>query len=383
MKILIVNDYITNIGGTEKYIYSLKEFLEKKQHTVLIHGSDKNLEEYKSSQKNISLYKYFIKIFNINTYWNLKKIINDINPDIIHIQNFYNELSPSILLAIKNIPTIMTVHDCLMINPVSILSDRTGKECKKRTCRGCLNCIGWKGTIYEKIKYPIHKKLLNKISLFITPSYYMNDFMQEAGFNPIITIPNGIKMLKYSKIKNYYSLLYIGRLTKEKGLEYLLRAMPEIITRFPDVKLQLIGDGVNKDYFVDIIEKLNIKNNINFVGSIGTDEIEKYYHDSSIVIVPSIFPDNFPTVCIEAMSAGRPIIGTAMGGIPELIDDSKTGFLVPPYDSQKLAEKIITLLSDKQLLMQMSANAKQKSLLYSIENHVEKLERIYLEQIKK
>lgn len=378
MKILLVNDYKDVIGGTEVYMWSIKKALEEKGHVVSIFGSDKNKEKYNISQKNQSLTNYFNRIFNLKYYFEFKKILQVFHPDIIHVQNIFNELSPSILIAVKSTPLIMTVHDNLLVNAVTVLSARTGKECKNRTCGGCNNCVGWKGAVYESFKRKIHKRLLKKIKLYITPSEYMSDFIQEAGYNPVKVIPNGIKLLEYSEIKDFNQILYVGRLTKEKGVEYLLRSMPEVISVFPKIELKLVGDGSDKNYFIEMAKNLNISKNVNFVGNVSSDEVKKYYKNSTIVIVPSIYPDNFPTVCIEAMSVGRPLIGSRIGGIPELIDNGDNGYLVRPYSPESLAQKIMLLLLNKKLLNKFGSNARNKAeKKFDINEHIRKLENIY------
>jgi glycosyltransferase involved in cell wall biosynthesis len=156
----------------------------------------------------------------------------------------------------------MTVHDNRIVNAVSILSERTGKECKSRICSGCLNCIGIKGTIYEKIKRPIHRVLFKRINLYITPSRYMESLINEAGFYPSKTINNGINLYTPSDIKNFNHILYIGRLVKEKGLQILIQALDQIKKKFSNIKLTIIGSGSKKSDFVTLSKKLCLESTL-------------------------------------------------------------------------------------------------------------------------
>jgi len=382
MKIILANDYKTVIGGTEIYLWSLKKALEKNGHEVVVFGSSKSYDEYIYSQKVKSIERYTKKLFNIQTYLDFKKLVNEFKPDIIHVHNFYNELSPSILLVTGKIPIVMTVHDTLLVNAVSVLSGRTGEDCKTRTCSGCTNCVGFKGMIYEKLRKIIYRTLLKRISLFITPSIYLNNFLVEAGFQPIQTVYNGINLFKFSKVNNFDRLLYVGRMSRDKGVEYLLKAMPDIIKQFPKVKLILLGDGPDKDYFINLSKKLDIINNLNFLGSVNKEEIKKQFDECSIVIVPSVFSEAFGLVVVESMSVGRPVIGTTSGALPELIENDKTGYIIPSKNSHILAEKVIKLLSNKNLIANMSKISKIKSMKYSIESHVIEITNIYKKFIK-
>lgn len=377
MRILLINDYKTNIAGTEMYMWSLKNELEKRGHKVAVFGSDVSVKKYMNDQKVKSPTIYIKRLFNIKAYLEFKKFLKNFKPDIIHLQNIFNEITPSILLATQNIPVIMTIHDNQIVNPVAILSERTGKECKKRTCGGCINCIGPKGALYEFVKRKLHRQLLKKVLLYLTPSNYMENLVREAGFSPVLNVPNGTSFFKYSKIRNFNNLLYVGRLTKEKGIEYLLRAMPKVINQYPNIKLTIVGDGENKNYFINLAKDLKVMNNVKFTGPIKNKDLEIYYKNSAIVIVPSIYQDNFPTVCLEALSMGRPIIGTNRGGIPELIENKYTGLIIPPYNSNKLTKAIINLLSDTQMLEKMSKNAKNKSQLLTLNNNINSIETIY------
>jgi glycosyltransferase involved in cell wall biosynthesis len=99
--------------------------------------------------------------------------------------------------------------------------------------------------------------------------------------------------------------------------------------------------------------------------------------------MPSVEPENFPTVCNEAMSAGRPVIGTNVGGIPEIIDDGVNGYLVEPERPEQIAQKVIKLFSEEQLLQAMGRNARKKAQEFSIEKHMQNLEKIYAQVLKK
>ena len=374
MKILLVNDYIEPIGGTEGYIFNLKKELEKRGHIVKLFGSNKTKEQYIQSQQRKSVGKYINKIFNIKLYFAFQKILREFQPDIIHLHNIYNELSPGILLGVHQKNIIMTVHDTLLVNPVSVLSERNGNNCRERTCIGCNNCIGWKGAMYERVKHWIHKPLLSKIRLFITPSNFMADFMREAGFNPVKVIPNGIELFSFAPITNWNNLLYVGRLSKDKGVEVLLKAFADVLKVHPRVQLSLVGSGPDRDYFVKVAEKLSISSNVTFTGAQNKKQIEEYYKQSTIVVVPSIFPDNFPTVCIEALSVGRPIIGSNIGGIPEMVDNQ---FLFNPKDHEDLFRRIISMLSHIKMRTPLNKINKDKVESYTIIKNTTSVENEY------
>src|SRR5665648_1288137 len=106
-------------------------------------------------------------------------------------------------------------------------------------------------------------------------------------------------------------------------------------------------------------------------------EVEKYYKKANIVIVTSVWPEPFGLIGSEAMSVGRPVIGTKVGGIPEWLEDGETGYLVEPGDPKQIAENVIKLLSDRKLMEKIGRNAMEKAKRFNIKKHVEEIEKVY------
>ena len=175
----------------------------------------------------------------------------------------------------------------------------------------------------------------------------------------------------------------MGRLSKEKGIKYLIKAMTDITKKIPAVHLNITGGGPEKENLERLIKQLKLEKNVSFIGQIPNKEIERYYKISNILIVPSICEEVFPLVGIEAMSAGRPVIGTRVGGIPEWLDDGKTGFLVDPGNSAQIAEKVIQLFSNRKLMDKMGENGRKKAEQLDIKNHIKEIEIVYQEVIDK
>jgi len=201
--------------------------------------------------------------------------------------------------------------------------------------------------------------------------------------SPIIHLPNFIELQQFHEVRNNYNLLFVGRLEKIKGVEFLIQAISFIIKVFPQTTLTIVGDGHNKTDLCNLTKKLQLEKYIHFRGWVEHKDLNTYYEKASIVVIPSVVPENFPTVCNEAMSAGRPVIGTNVGGIPEIIDDEVNGYLVEPENPEQIAEKVIKLFSEEKLLKELGRNARKKAEEFSIEKHMDNLEKIYEEVIKK
>ncbi len=165
-----------------------------------------------------------------------------------------------------------------------------------------------------------------------------------------------------------------------KGVEFLIQAIPFITKLFPQTTLTIIGEGQNKENLVHLTKDLHLEQHIHFIGWVKHEDLERYYQKASIVVIPSIWPENFGLVILEAMGAGRPVIGTNVGGISETIVDGVNGYLVKPQSPEQIAEKVIQLFSDEDLLKAFGQNARKKAEEFSIEKYAGNLVHIY-EQI--
>lgn len=385
----MINDHGSRIGGDLTYMLNLKEALEKRNNIVKILSSDIHLGgghfgdyEFRSFSKN-SIGKALYYIFNPFSYFKLSGVLKEFKPDIVHIHNIYYQVSPSILAHLRKYPTVMTIHSYELICPNNFMHSFSEKGYHKTDFEN--NCCNHSGIeyYYYKFRFMVYKKLFKNVDTFIPISNFVQNTLNKSCYKTIQVIYGGIKLLEYSRISYRKNLLYIGRLSKEKGVEYILKAMPLIIKKVPSVHLNIVGDGDEKHKLESLSKELNLENIVTFIGSVPYKEVGKYYKNANIIIVPSLWLEPFGLIGPEAMSAGRPVIASRVGGIPEWLDDGKTGFLVDPGNSKQISEKAIQLLSDRKLSQQMGKNALKKSEQFSIEKHVGKIEKVYLNTIKK
>lgn len=183
-------------------------------------------------------------------------------------------------------------------------------------------------------------------------------------------VPMGIDLQKFSskedsdEIKRRYNiqgsfLLFVGSLRKEKGIKYLIQAMVKVLKRFSNSKLLIIGNGQYREDLEVLTRQLNLEKNIIFAGNIVNSELPKFYSAADITILPSAKYEGFGLVLIEALGVGTPVIGTNIGGIPDIIKNEITGLLVKPKDYLSLSNTIIRLLDDKPLREEIARNGQE------------------------
>lgn len=184
--------------------------------------------------------------------------------------------------------------------------------------------------------------------------------------DPTEFTPNGEHALTFD---GKLVVLFVGRLEERKGINYLVDAIPEVVRSCPSVHFVIIGDDTKnsdgqqpmKKQLVASIEKNGVGANITFIPRVPLADLPKYYRSAAISVVPSLY-DNSPYTCLEAMSCGRPVIGTSGGGTAEYVVDKESGLIVPPRDSKALAEAIIKLAGDTELRETLGKNARSRTL---------------------
>lgn len=191
-------------------------------------------------------------------------------------------------------------------------------------------------------------------------------------------IPMGIDLTKMNAFQTNkpkkvigadYVVLTVGRLIPLKGVNYLIQAMSHVVTRYPTAKLIICGEGSEKLNLIDLVSRLNLKENVLFTGHIPNDFITQYYHSADVFVLPSIringFEEGLGVVLLEAMACGIPVIGSNTGGICSIINDGYNGFLAKEKSPEDIAEKIIILLSNESIREKFRHNGLETIKNYS------------------
>ena len=175
-------------------------------------------------------------------------------------------------------------------------------------------------------------------------------------------------------------VLGIGRIVAEKGMDYLVRTFAKIRHR---AKLIIVGEGPALESLKSLAQELEVSDRISFPGWLPHDKLAAFYRQCAVVVVPSVAPESFGMVGIEAMSYGKPVLAFDVGGISDWLQHGETGFLVPPRDEAGLREKINTLIERPELAEQMGEKARKAAIeRFSPKRHVERLISVFEEEIE-
>ena len=391
MKILRITSFGYVGGGVENGILLLQPVLEDMGHTVKTLSSDHNSlvkhfsdYEFRALSSQPGILKLLYRAWYPHSFFALRKVLKEYQPDVVQVHSLF-EVSASVLFLLRKYPTVLTVHGAedytkellLWAFPLHFFKKKNDFSIKN------LTFFGYAHYLYHRcISIPVFHVGFRNVDVFVSFSEYMQRILKKEGFESVC-IPNGTDLFEPSPIHaKQKNILFVGRLEKIKGVQTILEALPNIIKKHPSVTYTIAGTGEYEKVLKQMVHQRGLSRAVTFVGHKSRNELYKEYKKSTIVVVPSIWPEPFGKVGIEAMSVGRPVIASDVGGISDWLEDGKSGFLVQPGDVQAFVEKIDTLLSDTKLLEKMSQEAVHQSEKFSIQKHADKIVNIYESVLK-
>ncbi|MFH0701999.1 MAG: glycosyltransferase family 4 protein [bacterium] len=406
MKILILHNLFCYFGGAENSIYKEANLLRKNGHEIFFFSTNKQpffekdykyaeyfpeYIDYKFLSKIQALKNIFKPFYNFEAEHKLDLFLKKIKPDIVHAQNIYYYLTPSVLKACykNNIPIVMTLCDSRLLCPSGTLRIKDEYYCKNTLCvsGNPLFCLlnkckekNLKQSLMVTAEYLLRKihKLYDGISVFICISEAVFELALKAGIKKekLVLINNFIddSLLEVQpEYGNKGYFLFTGRLSKEKGVHYLLEAM----SRLPKIKLHIVGNGPEEENLKKQAKKLNLSN-IKFLGFKSGKELEQEYKNCIATILPCNWFEAFGLTIIESFTYGKPVIASNIGAIPEIIENHKNGITFEPGNVDKLANAIEKFYLNNDLAVEMGKNGRIKAeIKYNSEAHYSKLMKIY------
>ena len=397
MKVCIISNlyppYV--LGGAEIIVDKLARKLAKKNMQVVVVTCSHDKKEHMKKEDNLTIYsinatrlypvykqteaKSYLKgLWHLFDLWNRKcekriiEIIEKEECDIIHINNFKGLSLSSFEVGKKlNIPVVFESHDFSLICPRANLIRGNDTLCKNKNkiCETYVN---------------IQRRLLDdNVDLMIAPSNFMIEKYKENNFfnnTKCIKIPLGIDFERKKSIKSYDCIDFtsIGSLGKHKGVDILIKAFKEIDN--DDIRLNLIGKGYDEEEFKKLAGD---DDRIIFHGFVDNKDIRKYYELSNMTVIPSICYDNSPVVIYESFTTATPVIGSNIGGIPELIEDGINGYLFEAGNVKDLKDRLLKVINDKDSLKELEEAAfesiSEKSIDIMTDNTIDAYRQLLLE----
>lgn len=321
------------------------------------------------------------------------QLLREFHPDIVHFHNIIG-LSVKILRIAHEfgVKTILTLHDHWGFCFKNTIMKHEGVICENYSrCEECQPFIndGMERRIPMRLRQDCLKLMMNEVDFFISPSHYLFNTYLIAGFDykKMNIIWNGIDFDRFNAIKkkSYDRILrfsFFGYFGRHKGVSTLLDALPKLNNQ-KYFQINLIGDGEEKSSYQEQLIKNGFTNFVKFFGKLDNSQIHKAYAETDVLILPSIWRENQPVSITEAMAAGIPVIASNIGGIPEIVENNKTGLIFEAGNSQDLANKMDFLIDHPELLETFGEAAREKMRSNTFESQANKLLELYNRALEK
>ena len=398
MKILMINKFLYPNGGSETYIFKLGEYLEKQGHEVQYFGMEHSGRcvgnkvnaytsdmDFHGGSKLAKLTYPFKTIYSKEARVQIRKVLNDFEPDVCHLNNFNYQLTPSMILEIvkwrkqtgHKCKIVFTAHDYQLVCPNHMCNNpNTHENCEKCLGGKFLNCTKGKcihGSTAKSVIGTMEAEFwkLKGTYKYIDTMICCSEFMKsKLDSNHIfatktVALHNFIDKVEWKNTEKKDYVLYFGRFSEEKGIGTLIDACKKL----PNIQFVFAGTGPLENEIKSIG---NIKN----VGFQKGENLEKLIREARFSIYPSEWYENCPFSVMESQMYGTPVLGARIGGSPELISAGKTGELFESGDGNELMLKIQRMWNDRKLIDKYSKNCKRISF-DTVEEYCVKIMKVY------
>ncbi len=367
MKVLLVNKFLYPRGGDAISTISTGRLLAQRGHEVIFWGMDHpNNPDYSTRDYFVSQVElegpagWYDQIktasrilYSREAKRKFARLIRDHKPDIVHLNNFAHQISPSILPVLKKyrIPSVMTMRDYKLVCPTYLLL-RDGKPCEECAHGRYYHCLthrctqgSWIRSLLNTIEMYLHHSLLHiydQIDVIVATSSFLERKCREMGMERrVYCLSNFVDPGEYRPdfAPRNGPVIYFGRLSREKGIFTLMKSMEGT-----GAALKVVGEGPLRAELEAWATDAGAP--IEFLGRLEGEDLHREIRESAVAVIPSECYETFGRTVIEAYALGKPVIGSRIGGIPELIKEGETGLTFMPGDILDLREKLIELLSD-------------------------------------
>ncbi|MCD1294546.1 glycosyltransferase family 1 protein [Methanocella sp. CWC-04] len=365
MKICLVNALFHPFsGGVEKHMFELsRELVKQGVDVTIVTARISGTEEYEEIDGvkvhrvpclDIKVPGFYPPPLVLSPFFirHLKKLDDRYDFDIIHLQNrFFVDFDTAAIYAkLKGKPFMMTIHNARPVGislPITIF-----------------------GTAYDLLigRWPF--AMADRI-IAVSDWVRYDISRYRIDINKMVAVHNGINVGEFrpsseNNVRKKYDinddpmLLFVGRMITQKGLTYLIDAMPMVLKEYPNAKILLIGRGNLLETLKSKVKAMGLEDSVIFSGYMSEEMLKEAYGTCDLFVLPSVW-EVLPIAILEAMSAGRPIACTDAGGNKELVEDGLNGYVVPSRDPKALADKINLMLSDPERMKSMGHASRKRA----------------------
>jgi glycosyltransferase involved in cell wall biosynthesis len=381
-----VNEHISIMGGVEVYLSQIQELLRERGWRSIWIGIRRE-GQVVSIESEDSDFQWVGRLCEFSSSYVGKMM----QQGVIHVHSLSDPVLVRHLFSIA--PVIRTMHEPRMFCPGhGKFWARSENPCSAPFGLHCLAhaytqkcCNRHPKRLLPALANSIHERKsanAGRYHRIIANSRWMRDEAVATGFPEKL-----IEVLHYFTPERHAvhpspvcepRVVFVGRLSRTKGLHHLLRAFYQVKLSIPEARLDILGSGIDEAEFKQLAVKLDLGNSVFFHGWAARTQVDEFMSRASVVAFPSIYPEAFGISGIEAMMRGKPVVGYDVGGVSDWLHHGVTGSLVPASDTKGFAAALVDLLSNPQKAQVYGANARKVALeMFSPQAHFQKLITIY------
>lgn len=370
MKVLLVHDYGAPFGGADHLSLALRDALRREGHDARLFASTAlpvptaNRADY-TCFGTVSRLRELLQIANPSALRRLRHVLAEFRPDVAHVCIYATQLSPLILLALREQPTILHLHNYDQICPTNSKLLPGGALCSFRPGLAChrQRCVGAPGLARYVAQRGLTDHWRGVIDAVVSPSDWVGRRVRAEGLRVDTTIRNGVAEREARPpLAEPPTIAYAGRLVAKKGVDVLLRAVAILAAEAPQVRLLVAGDGPERPVLQRLAAELSLESKVEFLGHLERDPMERALDAAWVQAVPSVWEEPFGLVAAEAMMRGTATVTSRIGGLTEFGTEGETGYSVAPGDAPALAGSLRRVLCNRALAEQLGAAARRYAL---------------------
>jgi glycosyltransferase involved in cell wall biosynthesis len=381
MRVLLVSEWPQQKGGVETYLRLLRRGLEEAGDEVrlLVSSAGQGREEadYVARVPRHGGLEGLTQVVNPIAAADVRRAVRDFAPHVAHVSMFELHLSPSVFGALRPVPAVANVTWYKPICPTGHKLLPDGELCRVRMGRACVanGCIGRVRLVRDVVRHGRVRAALAHASSVVVASRWMADVLASEGIvaqavgRPVVpgrpaAPPAGPPLFAC-----------VGRLSREKGVDVALRALARLRDGGVDARLRIVGSGPDRPRLEGLAADLGLGAHVDLVGSLPHEEVGREIARAWAVVMPSLWEEPYGNVALEAIGVGVPVVASRVGGLPEIVEDGRSGTLVPRADPEALAAALSALVArPARIAPEVVAAARQR---HSLAAHVERVRRVF------
>ncbi|MGO9975961.1 MAG: glycosyltransferase [Solirubrobacteraceae bacterium] len=384
MRVLFVNDYAFEGGGAERLLASERRELESRGHRTELFSLDSTDLYGPASEWTVPCQNPKGRIgTTVGQLWHptvriaFEKAVARFDPELIHYHNL-TRLSAVVLAEAERFPAVLTLHDYGVMYPLLKRRFPDGRFCDVGGFPCCIKHAGVVRYLFERIRTRIHRRRMQTLRFVLAPSGYVQSVAIACGIPRVMRCLNGVadERRVVGARRRPAQILYAGRYEREKGVFALLSAFELVADRLSFAELAFAGGGIEGDRLRACARASRHSDKVSFLGQLSHEELASWYARCSVVAVPSLWPEPFGLVGVEAMFAGTPVVGSGRGGMTEWLEDGRNGLIADPGPAT-FSSALARILTDETLYARLSQACRATARRFEISEHVDNLEKIY------